>query len=62
MMGFDVDGAYLQSPRRGPPCWAVLPAALLPSAVRARTQGMRCPVYRLDRALYGEVDAGSDWT
>jgi len=23
---------------------------------------MRCPVCRLDRALYGEVDAGSDWT
>ena len=60
-IGFDVDGAYLQSPRRGSPTWIILPPALLPEELKGRAEKMRVPVLRLDRALYGEKDAGDGW-
>ena len=64
VFSIDVDGAYLQAKRRGPPTYLVLPAelmALLPLAVRETCAGMRTPAFQLNTPIYGETDAGDDW-
>ena len=55
----DVSGAYLQSRLGGRPVWVVLPPAFWPEAWRKR--GMKQPVLRLRKALYGLQRSGFDW-
>ena len=65
LVSIDADGAYFQSVRRGPPAFVVLPGelvALLPEATRTRMRALRTPAFRLRTPLYGETDAGDDWS
>jgi len=55
----DVSGAYLQSRLGGRPVWVVLPPVLWPKAWHDR--GMKQPVLRLRKALYGLQRSGFDW-
>ena len=55
----DVSGAYLQSRLGGRPVWVVLPPACWPKAWHDR--GLKQPVLRLRKALYGLQRSGFDW-
>ena len=55
----DVTGAYLQSKLGGRPVGIVLPPTLWPESWRNR--GLKRPVLRLRRALYGLQRSGFDW-
>jgi hypothetical protein len=53
----DAVQAYLQAKIRGKPTWVVIPQDQWPEAWK----GMRKPVCRLNVALYGHPDSGTDW-
>jgi len=53
----DVLTAYLLAKLGGPPTWIRLPRWALPAAA----QGMKDPVMRLHKALYGHPRSGGDW-
>jgi hypothetical protein len=53
----DVQQAYLQAELRGPPTYVVLPKELWTPAMHK----MKCPVVRLNRALYGHKNSGVFW-
>ena len=55
----DVSGAYLQSRLGGRPVWVVLPPAFWPQDWHDR--GLKQPVLRLRKALYGLQRSGFDW-
>ena len=55
----DVTGAYLQSKLGARPVGIVLPPTLWPESWRNR--GLKRPVLRLRRALYGLQRSGFDW-
>ena len=55
----DVSGAYLQSRLGGRPVWVVLPPAFWPKDWHDR--GLKQPVLRLRKALYGLQRSGFDW-
>jgi len=55
--GRDVEQAYLQADFEGPPTYIVLPKELwTPEMFK-----MKCPVFRLKRALYGHKNSGAYW-
>ena len=53
----DAVQAYLQAKIRGKPTWAIIPQDQWPEAWK----GMKKPVCRLNVALYGHPDSGTDW-
>ena len=53
----DAAQAYLQAKIRGKPTWVVIPQDQWPEAWK----GMKKPVCRLNVALYGHPDSGTDW-
>ena len=53
----DAVQAYLQAKIRGKPTWVVIPQGQWPEAWK----GMKKPVCRLNVALYGHPDYGTDW-
>ena len=53
----DAVQAYLQAKIRGKPTWVLLPRDQWPSS----WAHMRKPVCRLNVALYGHPDSGTDW-
>ena len=55
--GRDVEQAYLQADMEGTPTYIVLPKELwTPEMFK-----MRCPVFRLEKALYGHKNPGAFW-
>ncbi len=56
--GRDVQQAYLQAKLEGHATFIVLPKDLWPEQMHA----MKCPVLRLERALYGHVNSGVLWS
>jgi hypothetical protein len=57
LQGRDVEQAYLQADMEGPPVWIVLPRELWTTEMK----GMRDPVVRLEKALYGHKHSGVYW-
>ena len=55
----DVEAAYTKAPLPGPPCFLELEPSLRPEAWKRL--GLRRPVMRLHRALYGHPLAGAAW-
>ena len=55
----DAIQAYIQAKLTGPECWVELPPEAWPSDVNIK--GLRRPVVRLVKALYGHPDAGTMW-
>ena len=53
----DAEQAYIQAPLKGTPTWAAVP----PDQWPASWAGMKRPVCRLLRALYGHPDSGTYW-
>jgi hypothetical protein len=53
----DVAQAYLQAKMEGPPVYIMLPKELWIPAMHE----MRCPVFRLERTLYGHKHSGVCW-
>ena len=53
----DVEQAYFQADLKGPPIYVVLPQELWTEGMHK----MRCPVVRLQRALYGHKNSGVYW-
>ena len=53
----DAVQAYLQAKIRGKPTWVIIPQDQWPEAWK----GMKKPVCRLNVALYGHPDSGTDW-
>ena len=53
----DAVQAYLQATIRGKPTWGLLPRDQWPDSWRS----MKKPVCRLNVALYGHPDSGTDW-
>ena len=54
MQGRDVEQAYLQADMKGPPVYIMLPKELWTPEMHE----MRCPVFRLEKALYGHKHGG----
>ena len=57
MQQSDADQAYIQASLKGTPTWVALPPDQWPKA----WSGMRRPVCRLLKALYGRPDSGTYW-
>ena len=57
MQSRDVEQAYLQAKMEGPPVYIMLPRELWTEKMK----GMRCPVFKLERALYGHKHSGAYW-
>ena len=55
----DAIQAYIQAKLTGTPCWVELPPEAWPKHVNLK--GLRRPVCRLVKALYGHPDAGTMW-
>ena len=55
--GRDVEQAYLQADMEGTPTYIVLPKELWTPEMHK----MRCPVFRLKKALYGHKNSGAFW-
>lgn len=55
---FDVAGAFLQAPRPEAPTYASLPPVLQTESMKR----FKIPVVRLQRMLYGKIEAGDYWT
>ena len=55
--GRDVRQAYLQADMEGTPTYIVLPKELWTPEMYA----MKCPVFRLEKALYGHKNSGAFW-
>ena len=55
----DVEAAYTKAPLPGPPCFLELEPSLRPESWKKL--GIRRPVMRLNRALYGHPLAGAAW-
>ena len=53
----DVEQAYLQAKMDGPPVYIMLPEELWNDEMRQ----MKCPVFRLRKALYGHKHSGVYW-
>ncbi len=53
----DVEQAYIQAEMEGPPVYIMLPQELWTDAMHK----MRCPVFRLEKALYGHKNSGNYW-
>jgi len=53
----DAAQAYLQAKIRGKPTWVIIPQDQWPESWK----GMKKPVCRLNVALYGHPDSGTDW-
>ena len=53
----DVEQAYLQAELKGPQTWIMLPSEIW----KDEMFGMRCPVVRLEKALYGHKHSGNFW-
>ena len=53
----DAEQAYIQAPLKGTDTWVALPPDQWPKA----WSGMKRPVCRLLRALYGHPDSGTYW-
>ena len=53
----DVEQAYLQAEMDGPPVYIMLPEELWTEEMK----GMKCPVFRLRKALYGHKHSGVFW-
>ena len=54
-----MEAAYTKAPLPGPPCYLELEPSLRPESWRRL--GLRRPVVRLERALYGHPLAGAAW-
>ena len=57
VQGRDVEQAYLQAKLAGPPVYIMLPKELWTPEMHQ----MKCPVFRLERALYGHKHSGVYW-
>ena len=55
--GRDVEQAYVQADMEGTPTYIVLPKELWTPEMHK----MRCPVFRLEKALYGHKNSGAYW-
>ena len=55
--GRDVEQAYLQAQLQGPPTYIQLPVELWDETMKK----MRCPVFKLEKALYGHKHSGVWW-
>jgi hypothetical protein len=58
----DADGAYLQTPRSGPPMFAKLPWELMDEGMRKMEQDGQDPRVSLRTWVYGEPGAGDYWS
>ncbi len=55
--GRDVEQAYISAEMRGTPTWIVLPEELWTPEMKK----MKCPVVKLEKALYGHKNSGAYW-